>query len=107
MMKNLTLEHIAAACHGTYYGPEEKKSQCIEAVTTDSRKIEKNCLFVPIVGARADGHKFIDQVMEQAVEFPLYQLQLVTIYNTDTIDPASFGDSFDYDGFEYALPVLK
>ena len=27
MMKNLTLEHIAAACHGTYYGPEEKKSQ--------------------------------------------------------------------------------
>lgn len=25
MMKNLTLEHIAAACHGTYYGSEEKK----------------------------------------------------------------------------------
>lgn len=49
----------------------------------------------------------LDQVMEQAVEFPLYQLQLVTIYNIDTIDPASFGDSFDYDGFEYALPVLK
>ena len=55
MMKNLTLEHIAAACHGTYYGSEEKKSQCIEAVTTDSRKVEKGCLFVPIVGARADG----------------------------------------------------
>lgn len=87
MMKNLTLEHIAAACHGTYYGPEEKKSQCIEAVTTDSRKIEKNCLFVPIVGARADGHKFIDQVMEQGalatlserplgdVEFPYIQVE--------------------------------
>ena len=65
MMKNLTLEHIAAACHGTYYGSEEKKSQCIEAVTTDSRKVERGCLFVPIVGARADGHKFIDQVMKQ------------------------------------------
>ena len=25
MMKNLTLEHIAAACHGTYYGSREKK----------------------------------------------------------------------------------
>ena len=45
MMKNLTLEHIAAACHGTYYGSEEKKSQCIEAVTTDSRKVERGCLF--------------------------------------------------------------
>ena len=75
MMKNLTLEHIAAACHGTYYGPEEKKSQCIEAVTTDSRKI------------RADGHKFIDQVMKQGalatlserplgeVDFPYIQVE--------------------------------
>ena len=64
-MKNLTLEHIAAACHGTYYGPEEKKSQCIEAVTTDSRKVERGCLFVPIVGARADGHKFIEDAIKK------------------------------------------
>ena len=86
-MKNLTLEHIAAACHGTYYGSEEKKSQCIEAVTTDSRKVESGCLFVPIVGARADGHKFIDQVMKQGalatlserplgeVDFPYIQVE--------------------------------
>ena len=86
-MKNLTLEHIAAACHGTYYGSEEKKSQCIEAVTTDSRKVERGCLFVPIVGARADGHKFIDQVMKQGalatlserplgeVDFPYIQVE--------------------------------
>lgn len=49
----------------------------------------------------------LDLVMEQAVEYPLYQLQLVTVYNTDVISPASFDDSFNYDGFEYALPVLK
>lgn len=64
MMKNLTLEHIAQACHGIYHGPQEQKGQCITAVTTDSRKVEKDCLFVPIVGARADGHQFIPQVME-------------------------------------------
>ena len=87
MMKNLTLEHIAAACHGIYYGSEEKKRQCIEAVTTDSRKVERGCLFVPIVGARADGHKFIDQVMKQGalatlserplgeVDFPYIQVE--------------------------------
>lgn len=63
-MKNLTLEHIAAACNGTYHGPEELKTREITAVTTDSRKVEKNCLFVPIVGARADGHNFIPQVMK-------------------------------------------
>ena len=63
-MKNLTLEHIAEACHGTYVGPEEAKNICVTAITSDSRKVEKGCLFVPIVGARVDGHNFIPQVME-------------------------------------------
>ncbi len=63
-MKNLTLEHIAEACGGIYYGAEALKTKEITAVTTDSRKVEKDCLFVPIVGARVDGHNFIEQVME-------------------------------------------
>ena len=62
-MKNLTLEHIAQACNGIYVGVEELKTKEISAVTTDSRKVEEGCLFVPIVGARADGHNFIEQVM--------------------------------------------
>ncbi len=62
-MKNLTLEHIAQACKGTYVGAEELKNKEISAVTTDSRKVESDCLFVPIVGARVDGHNFIEQVM--------------------------------------------
>ncbi len=49
----------------------------------------------------------LEQIMEQAVEYPLYQLQNVTIYNIDVISPDSFGEAFDYDGFEYAIPALK
>ncbi len=49
----------------------------------------------------------LEQIMEQAVEYPLYQLQLVTIYNIDTVSPDSFDEAFDYDGFEYAIPILK
>lgn len=63
-MKNLTLEHIAAACHGTYRGPEEKKAVCVTSIITDSRKAEEGCLFVPIKGARVDAHEFIEGVME-------------------------------------------
>ena len=63
-MKNLTLENIAAACGGTYQGPEHLRQQCVSSITTDSRKTEPGCLFVPIVGSRADGHDFIPQVME-------------------------------------------
>ncbi len=62
-MKNLTLEHIAQACSGVYCGPEDKKDSCVTSITSDSRKAEEGCLFVPIPGARVDGHDFIPQVM--------------------------------------------
>ncbi len=35
-MKNLTLAHIAEACHGTYVGTEEKKNQEVSSIFTDS-----------------------------------------------------------------------
>ncbi len=35
----------------------------LHRITTDSRKIEKDCLFVPIVGERVDAHRFIPDVM--------------------------------------------
>ena len=75
-MKNLTLEHIADACHGIYVGPEEAKNHCVTAITSDSRKVEKGCLFVPIVGARADGHTFISQVMEAGAGCTLSEKEL-------------------------------
>ncbi|MBQ8897794.1 MAG: UDP-N-acetylmuramoyl-tripeptide--D-alanyl-D-alanine ligase [Clostridia bacterium] len=33
----------------------------VTSVCTDTRKITKGCLFVPIVGANFDGHEFIDE----------------------------------------------
>ncbi|MBR3819883.1 MAG: hypothetical protein IKJ41_12170 [Clostridia bacterium] len=49
----------------------------------------------------------IKLVMEQAVEFPIYQLQVITIYNTDTIKPESLEGLDDYDGFAYIIPYLE
>lgn len=64
-MKDMTLEHIARACGGTYHGPEEKKHECIRGITIDSRQIEPDWLFVATVGERVDGHSFVGQVMEK------------------------------------------
>ena len=51
--------------------------------------------------------KLMKLVMEEAVEYPLYQLQTVTVYNTDTIKAESL-DGFDnYDGFTYVIPYLE
>ncbi len=45
-------------------------------------------------------------IMQQAVENPLYQLQKITVYNTDTIAPESF-EGVGSGGYSYALPYLK
>ena len=64
-MKNLTLEHIADCCHGTYIGTGEQRGFEVTGVVIDSRKVEAGNLFVAIKGERVDGHTFIDAVYEQ------------------------------------------
>ncbi len=51
--------------------------------------------------------ELLDLVMEQAIECPLYQLQTVTIYNTETINENSFDSNLNYDGYTYVIPMLK
>lgn len=60
-MKNMTLKEIAVACKGIYYGDDESYYKEVSSVTIDSRKIEKDCLFIAIRGTRVDGHMFIPQ----------------------------------------------
>ena len=62
-MKSMSLMEIATAVGGHYYGDESKLTQCVTGVTIDSRKIEQGYLFVPIKGAKVDGHTFISEVM--------------------------------------------
>lgn len=64
-MKAMSLREIAAVCGGHYYGEEAELEQNVTGVAIDSRKVEEGFLFVPIKGARVDGHTFIPQVMEK------------------------------------------
>lgn len=63
-MKHMSLSEITTACGGTYYGDKSLLSKEVSGVAIDSRKIEPDYLFIPIKGARVDGHTFIPQVME-------------------------------------------
>lgn len=63
-MQGMTLEKIAKACHGTYHGPKAGKTAEISMITTDSRKLEKACMFVAIKGARVDGNDFVPAAYE-------------------------------------------
>lgn len=75
-MKHMSLQEIAAACGGQYFGDETKLSIEVTGVAIDSRKIEDGFLFIPIKGARVDGHDFIPQVMEKGALCTLSEKEL-------------------------------
>ena len=59
----LTLEQILQATDGVHVlGPS---SITFTSVQTDSRNVEKDTLFVPLVGEMQDGHKYIPQAIEK------------------------------------------
>ncbi len=61
-MKGMSLEKIAAACGGTYYGAEELRETEVTGVVTDSREVEPGFLYIALRGERVDGHSFIPDV---------------------------------------------
>lgn len=81
-MKAMSLKEIAAACGGHYYGDESKLNIEVTGVAIDSRKIEEGYLFIPIKGARVDGHTFISQVMEKGALCTLSEIPLGTESDT-------------------------
>lgn len=64
-MKNLTLANITKVCQGTYHGDPGLLNREVAGVTIDSRKVEKDFLFVAINGERFNAHKFIPDTIEK------------------------------------------
>lgn len=75
-MKYLSLQNIVNACNGTWHGDDALLAKEIAGVAIDSRKIKKDFLFVPIKGARVDGHTFIPSVMEMGALVTLSEINL-------------------------------
>lgn len=64
-MKNMTLSNIAKAVNGTLMNGESVKDIEAEGMVLDSRKVEKNYVFIATKGERVDGHSFIDDVFDK------------------------------------------
>lgn len=76
MMKNMTLERIAAVCNGIYIGDEDGRHKEVEGVVIDSRLVERDYLFIPIRGERVDGHTFIPSVFGKGAAAVLSEEEL-------------------------------
>ena len=78
-MKNMTLTKIAEAVNGKLVlaqGSEALKDREIMGVVNDNRKVEKDFLFVPMVGARVDGHDFIQDAFSKGALASLSEREL-------------------------------
>lgn len=64
-MRNMTIESIANAVGGIAYNTEGYESNLAKGVVIDSRKVEKDYIFIAIKGERVDGHEFIESVYEK------------------------------------------
>jgi UDP-N-acetylmuramoyl-tripeptide--D-alanyl-D-alanine ligase len=88
---HLTLEDIFNIPSAVIYNPDNFKS--VYHVSTNSRQIKRNCLFVAIKGEKFDGHDFIDQAVNKGASAILinqkfvkkiknYDLPVITVKDT-------------------------
>lgn len=84
-MKDMTIMNISIACGGLRFNCGDTmdinntgilKTE-VAGITIDSRQVQDGYLFIPLVGARADGHDYIEQVMEQGALCCLSERELV------------------------------
>jgi UDP-N-acetylmuramoyl-tripeptide--D-alanyl-D-alanine ligase len=86
----LTLREVATLARGTLVaaggGPvsEEVAARVIDAVSTDSRALSADALFVALAGEHFDAHAFIDDIAAVAVVASRPSLGLPTIVVADT-----------------------
>lgn len=67
-----TLKEIAEYCNGKLLDGKYENLK-IKGVSTDTRKIEKGSIFIPLVGENFDAHKFINQAASNGAVATLAQ----------------------------------
>ncbi len=75
-MKGMTIGAMVDVCKGIYHGDISHLDKEVMSITTDSRKAEKDCLFVAIKGARSDGHDYIGACFEAGAACCISEVEL-------------------------------
>ena len=62
-MDILSLNQVLMGIHGELLGTADMETK-VQAVCTDSRNVEENSIFIPLVGENFDGHNYIDMALK-------------------------------------------
>lgn len=108
-MKNLTIENIVAAVRGDWRGDASLLGREISFITTDSRNVDKDCLFAAIKGENNDGHDYIGASIEKGALCVIAEripesgaMPIIVVKNT----VKALGDLAAFYRRQFNLPVL-
>ena len=76
-MKSISLKEICKAVGGRFQSGADENFK-IENITTDTREVGANSLFIPLRGERFDGHDFILQAFEKGAACSLSEKEVST-----------------------------
>ena len=73
-MEHVTVKDLVLGSGGVLAAGKEETP--VAHIRLDSRQVEPGDLFVPLIGERVDGHRFLGQVMEQGAAAVLTSQEL-------------------------------
>ncbi|MCD7733520.1 MAG: UDP-N-acetylmuramoyl-tripeptide--D-alanyl-D-alanine ligase [Clostridiales bacterium] len=76
-MESITVAELLTAVNGELLQPYDEQTSFAQ-VDTDSRSITPGSLFIPLVGETFDGHRYLDQALEQGAVGCLTQMPMET-----------------------------
>jgi UDP-N-acetylmuramoyl-tripeptide--D-alanyl-D-alanine ligase len=62
-MQPMTVKEITRTVDGVWWNPQDGLPP-VSTISTDSRKIQKGCLFIPLTGENFDGHDYIGAALD-------------------------------------------
>lgn len=104
----LSIEQIVHATGGILVSGDGRIE--ISTICTDTRKIEKGCIFIPIAGERFDGHDFIYEAIAGGAIAVLHHKEHFTCGNIISIKvdntTVAYGDIAKYYRSLFHIPVV-
>ena len=85
-MKNITIRNLIEVLDGQYIGPEDRLDIEATCIDTDSRKIEKDGVFVALVGERVDGHDFVKGLLEKGALCCIVEKEIEGVQGTILVE---------------------
>jgi UDP-N-acetylmuramoyl-L-alanyl-D-glutamate--2,6-diaminopimelate ligase len=95
---------LAAVSPRQIIGPLDR---VVESIAYDSRRVQRNCLFVALRGEKSDGHQFVEQAVEKGASVVVTEQEVQAARATCVIVPNTRSALADFAAAFYDRPARR